>query len=102
MTKTAHARQMEWPAILQQYVQETIILYADGAGTAELWDGNRRFFGTTHIMRDPHLLAYRDLAKWLPALVVSPSGDPEHDLKVKHCILTEMNFVEKDHIPWPA
>jgi hypothetical protein len=83
-------------------IQEPLIVFSGGGRTAELWDGNRRYYGTMHIMRDPALTRYRDTAQWLPVHLVSPSGDPELDMKIKHSILTECNFVEKDHIPWPA
>lgn len=88
--------------IIRNGIQEPIILYSIGDNQAELWDGNRRFFGTKHIMKDSAFTAYRDQAKWLPAQVVTPSGDPGEDQRIKHFIIAEMNFVEKDHIPWPA
>ncbi|MCC7531217.1 MAG: ParB N-terminal domain-containing protein [Candidatus Melainabacteria bacterium] len=83
-------------------IQEPVILFATPDGKLELWDGNRRFFGTKHIMHDPRFAQFREEAKWIPADVYSPSGDPNLDEKVKHAVLTEMNFIEKDHIPWPA
>jgi hypothetical protein len=99
--KPFHVERMA-ESIARNGVHEPITLFANGAGPAELWDGNRRFFGTTHIMKHPDFRSARDRAKWIPALVYSPSGRPDHDAKVKHAILTELNFVEKDHIPWPA
>lgn len=88
--------------IARNGIQEPIIVFDVGNAKAELWDGNRRFYGTKHIMKSATLSRYRDQAQWLPALVVTPSGDPATDDAVKHAILTECNFVEKDHIPWPA
>jgi len=88
--------------IARNGVQEPVILFASGNGRVELWDGNRRFFGTKHLMRDQKFAEARTRAQWLPAEVYLPSGDPTIDQQVKHCVLTEMNFVEKDHIPWPA
>ena len=52
-------------------------------------------------MRDDRFAARRDDAKWIPAYVVLPSGNPQHDSRTKHAILTECNFKVKDHIPWP-
>lgn len=83
-------------------IQEPIIIFAAPQGSNELWDGNRRFYGTLHIMKDPSLKEYREIAQWMPALVYEPSGDPIFDEKVKHSVITELNFVEKDHIPWPS
>lgn len=88
--------------ITRNGVQEPIIVYADGRARAELWDGNRRLFGTMHIMREARFRQYQDQARWLPTMVVTPTGSPEDDQRIKHHILTELNFVEKDHIPWPA
>gem|GEM_PF-4117335 len=53
-------------------------------------------------MSEPKFGGVRDRVKWIPAYVYSPSGEPEYDNKVKHNVLTELNFKEKDHIPWPA
>lgn len=83
-------------------IQEPIVLHVKANGGNVLWDGNRRFFATKHIMRDENFRNARDRKQWLPAFVFVTSGDPAHDDKVKHNILTELNFVEKDHIPWPA
>jgi hypothetical protein len=84
-------------------VQEPVIVFYRTGGPAELWDGNRRFYGSKHIMKDPAFSAKdRERLCWLPVQVVLPSGDPAQDERIKHSILTECNFVEKDHIPWPA
>ena len=88
--------------IARNGVQEPIVLYSSTEGRGELWDGNRRFFGVRHIMKDAELLKIREQAKWIPALVVTPTGSAEDDLQIKQNIITELNFVEKDHIPWPA
>lgn len=82
-------------------IQEPVILFAAASDKAELWDGNRRFFGTKHIMKAPGLAEYREQAKWVSAQLVLPSGSPDADARLKHCVLTELNFKEKDHIPWP-
>ena len=82
-------------------IHERIIVFFDGHGPAQLWDGNRRYYGTKHIMRDERFAARRPDAQWIPAYVVLPSGNPQHDGKIKHAILTECNFKVKDHIPWP-
>jgi hypothetical protein len=84
-------------------VQEHVIVFGGPNGKTQLWDGNRRYFGTRHIMQSQDFSeADREAVKWLPAYVYTPSGDPDRDQRVKHAILTEMNFVEKDHIPWPS
>lgn len=83
-------------------IQEPLVLFYSKKSKAELWDGNRRFFGTLHIMKDDEFEAVRERVRWIPAYIIEPSGDPVHDEKLKHCVLTELNFVEKDHIPWPA
>jgi hypothetical protein len=88
--------------IARNGIQEPLIIFVDGEGPAELWDGNRRYYGSKHIMRDNAFTKYREQAQWLPVYVVAPSGDPAIDQQIKHSILTECNFVEKDHIPWPA
>jgi len=86
--------------IARNGVQEPIIVFHEGNGAAELWDGNRRFFGTYHVMHEETFADARPRVQWLPALIVLPSGDPNYDKLLKHAILTEQNFVEKDHIPW--
>jgi hypothetical protein len=83
-------------------IQEPIIIFAAPNAATELWDGNRRFYGTVHIMKEPSYKEYRERAQWVPALIYEPSGDPQFDERVKHSVITELNFVEKDHIPWPA
>lgn len=83
-------------------IQEPIVLFDTGKSKAELWDGNRRFFGTLHIMKNDKFAGARERVKWIPAFVVEPSGDPVYDENLKHCVITELNFIEKDHIPWPA
>lgn len=82
-------------------VQEPIFLYYHNGGTSVLWDGNRRRFGTEHIMQDKKYAEFRDDAQWIPAFVYPTSGDPSIDKDVQHKVLTELNFKEKDHIPWP-
>lgn len=82
-------------------IQEPIFIHANGSrGT--LWDGNRRRFGVQHIMSDPAFSAARNSARWIPAYVHLPSGNPETDEAIKRAVLTELNFKEKDHIPWPS
>lgn len=88
--------------IARNGIQEPLIVFYQGEGNAELWDGNRRFYGTKHIMKDKDFTSARERAQWLPVYVATPQGDPEADKRLKHAILTECNFVEKDHIPWPA
>ena len=88
--------------IAKNGVQEPIVVFYGGNGKAELWDGNRRFYGTTHIMKSPKFEKNRTQAMWIPAYVLTPSGDPNYDQQLKHCVITELNFVEKDFIPWPA
>ncbi len=88
--------------IAKNGVQEPIVIFTGSNGKAELWDGNRRFYGTTHIMKIPRFEKYREQAQWIPAYVLTPSGDPSYDQRLKHCVITELNFVEKDFIPWPA
>lgn len=89
-------------SICRNGITEPIILFSNGNGTATLWDGNRRFYGVKHIMSDGDCSPYRDTAQWIPAFVIPPTGDPARDVRLRQAILTEMNFVEKDHIPWPA
>lgn len=89
-------------SIARDGIQEPIVVYTDDDDTSELWDGNRRFYGTLHIMTAKGFEQYRKDAQWLPALVVLPQGSAEADAKLKHNIITELNFVEKDFIRWPA
>lgn len=99
--KPFHIERMAYN-IVRNGVQEPIIVFYDEEGPGELWDGNRRFYGTYHIMSDKQFAKAREQAQWLPALVVSPQGSPEKDARIKHNIITECNFVDKEHIPWPA
>src|SRR5262249_33517096 len=87
--------------IVANGVQEPIFIHVNGSrGT--LWDGNRRRYGVQHIMSDAAFSAARNSARWIPAYVHLPSGNPETDEAVKRAVLTELNFKEKDHIPWPS
>jgi hypothetical protein len=101
MRKPFHVERMA-ESIIRNGIQEPIVVYSTGDGHAELWDGNRRFFGTSHIMHAPKMAQHRTHAQWIPAFVVEPTGSAEKDRQLQHSILTELNFVEKDHIPWPA
>ncbi len=83
-------------------IQEPIFVHIDSSGRGTLWDGNRRRYGTHHIMNDPAFAPFRNKARWIPAYVHLPSGNPETDLQIKQAVLTELNFKEKDHIPWPS
>ena len=83
-------------------MQEPILVFSASSSRGELWDGNRRYYATRHIMSDPKHAEARDRVRWIPAYIYSPSGNPEYDERVKHNVLTELNFKEKDHIPWPA
>jgi len=67
-----------------------------------LWDGNRRFYATKHIMSNEKFLKNREDCIWIPALVYVHSSDAHIDRKIKNSIISEMNYVEKDHITWPA
>ena len=90
-------------SIIRNSVREPIVLYYRDS-RIELWDGNRRFYGTKHIMKDDRAgyVDARDRVQWLPAYVYTASGDQEHDELVKHDILVECNFVEPEQISWPA
>jgi hypothetical protein len=102
LKKPFHVERMA-QSIARNGVQEPIVVYTRGEGKGELWDGNRRFFGTLHILKDHKFPdEVREQAQWIPALVVSTTGLEAEDLRAKHNIITELNFVEKDHIPWPA
>ena len=90
--------------IVRNGVREPIIVHYLGGGKTELWDGNRRFFGTKHIMTvdlEDYVKA-RQTAQWIPAYVYLSSGDGQKDEETKHDILVECNFVEAEQIPWPA
>lgn len=89
-------------SIVRNGVQEEIIVFCDAQGELWLWDGNRRFFSTYHIMHNEAFQSSRDSVQWLPCFLVETSGDPNHDNKRKHAILTETNFVKKDSISWPT
>jgi hypothetical protein len=89
-------------SICRNGVQEDIIVFSDGTGRTFLWDGNRRFFGTIHIMRSTDCTEFRPAAQWLPCFLIESSGDPLVDSRRKHAILTETNFVKKDSISWPT
>lgn len=80
-------------------VQEPIFVAVDGNGIGTLWDGNRRRYATQHIMFDPKYRNVRNEVQWIPAYIYVLSGDPIRDEKLKHAVLTELNFKEKDHIP---
>lgn len=83
-------------------MQEPVVLFIGNEGTGRLWDGNRRFYATKHIMCVDGFADARAVAKWIPAFVYQPSGDPTRDARIHKAILTELNFKDKDHIPWPS
>ena len=83
-------------------IQDPVIIFSASPGKIQLWDGNRRFYGTKHIMRENKFRADQDRAQWIPALVYEHSGDVKFNEKIKHAVITEFNFAKKDHIPWPA
>ena len=91
-------------SIIRNSVREPIILFYRDDGNAELWDGNRRFYGTKHIMNEDRegYVDARDRVQWLPAFVFLTSGDKGEDDLTKHDILVECNFVEPEQIAWPA
>jgi hypothetical protein len=82
-------------------VQEPIFIHVNG-NRGTLWDGNRRRYGVQHIMTNSAFSSVRNQARWIPAYVHVPSGNPETDAHIKQAVLTELNFKEKDHIPWPS
>ena len=91
-------------SIIRNSIREPIILHYGDDGNTELWDGNRRFYGTKHIMkqgRDCYVDA-RDRVQWLPAFVFIASGDKLENERIKHDILVECNFVDPEQIAWPA
>ena len=96
-----HVKRMA-DSIVRNSVREPIIVSYLGGGKTELWDGNRRFFGTRYIMATPGYEDSRADAKWLPAYVYLPIGDDQVDRQVKLDILVECNFVNPEQIPWPA
>ena len=81
-------------SIIRNSVREPIILYYCENGTAELWDGNRRFYGTKHIMKEERAeyVGARDRVQWMPAFVFFTSGDKSEDERIKHDILVEMQL----------
>jgi hypothetical protein len=87
--------------IARNNVTEPIVLYLDALGNPTLWDGNRRFFATMHIMNEDRFADCRQRAQWIPCYIYQTSGDPEIDADVRKKIITEHNFVEKDQITWP-
>ena len=89
-------------SIARNGIQEPIIVFLDEKGRPRLWDGNRRYFSTLHIMRDGEFQAYREEAQWMPCFLIEASGSPALDRKHQHAILTETNFVTKDAIAWPT
>ena len=91
-------------SIIRNSVREPIILYCRDDGTTELWDGNRRFYGTKHIMEvdGEGYVGARDRVQWLPAFAFLSSGDKSEDDLAKHDILVECNFVDPEQIAWPA
>src|SRR5262249_26173357 len=61
-------------------IQEPVIVFYREGAPADLWDGNRRFYGTKHIMKDSAFTAEdRSRLCWLPVQVVVPSGDAAKD-----------------------
>ena len=99
--KPFHIKRMA-DSIVRNNVREPVIICYRGGGQTELWDGNRRFFGTKHIMANDGYYEARQTAQWLPAYVYLPSGDSQEDEQVKLDILVECNFVNAEQIPWPA
>ena len=89
--------------IVRNSVREPIIVYYLGGNKTELWDGNRRFFGTKHIMTVEHedYIKVRQTAQWIPAYVYLGSGNDQEDALIKHDILVECNFVNPEQISWP-
>ena len=99
-TRPFHIKRMA-DSIIRNNVREPIIVFYRGNGETELWDGNRRFFGTKHIMVADGYAEARETAQWLPAYVYLPSGSTQEDEQVKLDILVECNFVNPEQIPWP-
>lgn len=90
--------------IARNQLREPIILYCNGKKTAELWDGNRRFYGSKHIMRADtgDYIEARGRVQWLPAYIFSSTGNAAEDQSIKHDILVECNFVDAEQIAWPS
>jgi hypothetical protein len=89
-------------SIVRNGVQEEIIVFLNGKQRLALWDGNRRFFATYHIMQDDGFKNCRENVQWMPCFLIETSGDKELDQRRRHAILTETNFVKKDAISWPT
>ena len=91
-------------SIIRNSVREPVVLYCGDSGKTELWDGNRRFYGTKHIIKQDRqgYAAARDRVQWIPAYVFIASGDNKEDAANKHDILVECNFVDAEQIAWPA
>jgi hypothetical protein len=90
--------------IVRNQVREPIILYCNGKQTAELWDGNRRYYGSKHITKvdKEEYIEARERIQWLPAYVFLSTGDPTEDKLIRHDILVECNFVDPEQIAWPS
>jgi len=88
--------------IARNGIQEPISVFLGSDGRCTLWDGNRRFYASLHIQRSARFAERREATQWIPAFVVETTGDPLDDELLRHAVLTELNFVEKDHIPWPT
>jgi hypothetical protein len=89
-------------SIVRNGVQEEVIVFLAPNGHLWLWDGNRRFFATYHIMNDDAFKQHRDNLQWMPCFLIETTGDKGLDERRKHAILTETNFVKKDAISWPT
>ena len=89
--------------IVRNQVREPIILYYNGKEAGELWDGNRRYYGSKHIMKvdNDEYIEARGRVQWLPAYVFRSTGDSAEDQLIKHDILVECNFVDAEQIAWP-
>lgn len=89
--------------IIRNEVREPIILFCNGKPAAELWDGNRRYYGSKHIMKEDkeEYIKARERVKWLPAYIFHSTGNPAEDQLIKHDILVECNFVDAEQIAWP-
>ncbi len=89
-------------SIARNGIQEAIIVFVDDEGTPWLWDGNRRYFSTLHIMRDEDFAKYREDGQWMPCFLIESTGSAALNGRYRHAILTETNFVTKDAISWPT
>ena len=63
LAKPFHIKRMA-DSIVRNNVREPIIICYHEDGSTELWDGNRRFFGTMHIMTDGGYYEARQTAQW--------------------------------------